>query len=40
MEFKEANDAVASKRILFCKNQNYKSFLCVTMKLYVVIFGV
>ena len=38
MAFKEANDAIASEQSIFSENQDCKSFLCVTMNLYVPIF--
>ena len=34
-EMEEANNAVASKRSIFSENQDYKSFLCVVVNLYV-----
>ena len=43
MTFEEANDVVASKRSIFSKNKDYKSFFCVTVDPYVltyVYFGV
>ena len=38
MAFEGANDAVAFEQSIFSENQDYKSFICVTVNPYIPIF--